>query len=285
MPLCAKDSKGSHAASGKVPPWHQSQALHAPCLSFPTGDSVGTESLESTRTLSTAQPPPAQHHHRPRTSPPRAAGCRGQGRPFSCVSGHSRYQLGAAPAGTAPSTAEGAGTRQRWQSRAASPRLTGGHAHSSLIPGRMSLPCSLLSGDHPGGEAKLPHSLFWAAFPPPPPPRVLHSYCLCRNSAAINPPPPAGAARLCFLPPEPCMVCHSPPKEYWGSSTAQLEREEALSWKSTPCAHSHPCPSMWRLVPMGAEGGGGQEGSLGCLTRPPSWVTLTPRGHRGDEPL
>lgn len=54
MPLCAKDSEGSHAAPGKMPLWHQSQALHAPCLSFPTGDSVGMESRSDTQHSSAA---------------------------------------------------------------------------------------------------------------------------------------------------------------------------------------------------------------------------------------
>lgn len=54
MPHCAKDSKGSHAAPGKMPPWHQSQALHAPCLSFPTGDSADMESRSDTQHSSAA---------------------------------------------------------------------------------------------------------------------------------------------------------------------------------------------------------------------------------------
>lgn len=40
MQLCAKDSKGSHSGAGMMPLWHQSQALHAPCLSFPTGETA-----------------------------------------------------------------------------------------------------------------------------------------------------------------------------------------------------------------------------------------------------
>lgn len=158
---------------------------------------------------------------------------------------------------------EGAGTRQQWQSRAASPQLTGRHAYSSLVPGRMSPTMFLLSGKHPGEEAELPHSLFWAAFPPPPPPRVPHSYCLCRNSVAINPPLPTGTARLFFpasSPPPSRAVCvpqHC--KKTLGSSFCLAEERRGTVLEVKP-QHPQPSRPTWRWA------GGSYERSTSSLT-------------------
>lgn len=37
--LC-QGQQGESCRPGKMPPWHQSPALHAPCLSFPTGETA-----------------------------------------------------------------------------------------------------------------------------------------------------------------------------------------------------------------------------------------------------
>lgn len=279
MPLRAKDSKGSHAAPGKMPPWHQSPALHAPCLSFPTGETAlawsHREHSDTQHGSAATGPalPLAQDQ------PPHAAGCRGE----ACHAG--KGDALSQPAQPAP-----AGSSTRWHNLP--PQHGGGSrdvaamAEQSCFPrgsqadtfipplfqAGQAPPCSLLSGKHPGGEAELPHSLFWAAFRPPPSPRVLHSYCLCRNSAAINPPLPTGAALPALHLPEPCLVCCSPPKNYRGSQCLARERGEAPCWKPNPNAHSHPSlPQHGEARPWGCPGWRWAGGSYEHPTRPPSW--------------
>lgn len=272
--LC-KDSKGSHADLGKMPPWHQSQALHAPCLSFPTGETALAQSHWGTLSHS-AQPSlaPAQCYCRPGTSPPSAAGC---GSETCCArKGVVLSQLAQlAPPGSStrwhsptPEHEEGSWGMAPMAEQGCFPGLIGRHAHCSFFPGRMSPPWSLLSGKHPGGEAELPHSLFWAAFPHPPSPRVPHSYCLCRNSVAINPPMSTGAACLCFpasSPSPPRAICGAPhpSKKILGVSYCLARERRGTVQEAKPQCLQPSLPQHREAHPH-RHPGGSQE----CPTRP-----------------
>lgn len=275
-----------------MPRWHQPQVLHAPCLSFPTGQMALAWSLWAELRHSAWL-----SHHQPGATAGPGPACPVPWPGLPCRKGVVLTQpahMGAAPAGTAPlpSVEEAVRMRQQWQSRAVSPGLPGRHAHSSLVPGRTCPSCSLLSGEYPGGQAELPHSLFWAAFPPPLSPRVPHSYCLCRNSAAVNPPLPTGTALVlpCLLPisSQSCVWCATSLPKVLGVCYS-LTRARRGTGSQTPVptaiparhreAHPHGDPG-WRgqeaptSVPPGHQAGAGQ-----------GLVTLTPRGHRGEKPV
>jgi len=165
MPLHAEDSKGSHAALGKMPPWHQSEALHAPCLSFPTGEMVLVRSH-----WGALRHPARLSRHQPRTTGPAPARpvrwlpqgglpCREGCCPESASTGGVTWQQHRRHS-PVPKHRGGSQDAAAVAEQGCFPQLTGRHVHSSLTPGRMSPPCSPLSGNHPGGEAKLPHALF-----------------------------------------------------------------------------------------------------------------------------
>lgn len=137
-------------------------------------------------------------------------------------------------------------------------------------------PCCLLSGRHPGGETELPHSLFWAAFPPQPAPRVLHIYCLWRNSAAINPPLPAGTAHLCFpasSPSPPRAVCGvpHPSKKILGVSYCLARGRRGTMLEAKPQRLQPSLPQHREAGPHGCPGWRLAGGSYEHPTRPLRW--------------